>query len=692
MKKLSLDVSPWSHSQSNNFRTRVEWTGKCVPLRLYLILFYIFIFSGSAYGRGSGLVEEIPCSRRVKEFSEKYERIAVSPRGDSDPGQSAFVFFLHVPRTAGKTYSTCFLNASLRPSRRCMPGYDRYRYPQSPENCEYYVSHDDLSFLDNLPEDIRNNVIVVTQLRDPVKRVISAYEFGIEVAGRKINTPDSRIESMRQNMTSVNTYNVWPWKYIVPFAREFIRDRLDAIMEEHGEILPFETHVDPATNKTYYYDRETNTTSWSMPEPDATLNAYDNELTMSLKEWIETPEAEDLIHNGHTLQLLGISNTSFWNEAPSLRRCFFENEDARKELLEMAKRKLSQMLHVGLQDDLNESVASLAASLRRKMNDPVYKSIPLKAYFYDQVSNIPDFDMMVTFNSTSDGGKYTSVSIRDARYLMHNLTVESNQLKKDIKKKQSTLDAWLEREEIWMDKMEAERNRSLRWKFRKNVWRPLKQAANWLQLYVKSIFLHFENDVDEYEHEDTYEDQDQEELLKSSPLNENITALDEELYKLQERSREISRDYHELKKISVVSGVPYGPDVRAYVPFPDESHRWPNRTVGSYFATCSRDAYNKGKSKRSKPFLQMRNEKNQGFVFGPRAENEIKEDVLSRIKELNAADYELLESGKQVFKETLEAQKRDNLLEIIPKPPASKTRKETDSQKKETDSKKHTEL
>ena len=692
MKQASLLVSLWSHCQSNNFQTRGGWTRTLgSPLWLCTVILYILLFSGSVYGRGSGQEEEISCAKRVEEFSKKYERIAVSPRGDNVHGQSPFVFFLHVPRTAGKTYSTCFLNASLRPSKRCMPGYDRLRYPQSPEKCEYYVSHDDLSFLDNLPADVKDNVIVVTQLRDPVQRVISAYEFGIEVAGRKINTPDSKIESMKQNMTSVNTYNVWPWKYIVPFAREHIRDRLDAIVEEHGEVLPFETHVDPATNKTYYFDRKKNTTTWSMPAPNATLNAYDNELTMPLHEWIETPEIEDLIHNGHTLQVLGISNTSFWSEAPSLRRCFFKDEESRKELLDMAKKKLSHMRHVGLQDTLEESVASLAASLQRKMNDSVYKSIPLKAYFYDEMSNIPDFDMMVTFNSTSDGGKYKSLSIRDARYLMHNLTLESNQLKKDIKTKQGTLNAWIEREEIWMDTMEAEMTSSLRWRFRKNVWRPLKKAAKWLQSYVKHTLL-LENRNDEYEYEDTYDDQDQEELLKSSPLNDNITALDEEVFHLQERSRAIGRDYHELKKIPVVSGVPFGPDVRAYVPFPDESHMLPNRTVGSYFATCSKDAYKKGKRKRGRPFLQMRNEKNQGFLFGSfssRSANEIREDVVSRIKELNAADYQLLEFGIQVFKETLQAQKRNNLLEDIASVPETKP---SDQKQPHSAQKKHTEL
>lgn len=683
-----MSETVWSLGQATTLPTKRGWERKHGPLRLF-ILFLIMCLVVSVHGKESGDEKGISCSTLVKEFSEKYEKIVVSPRRDVNHQHPPFVFFLHVPRTAGKTYSTCFLSASLRPSLRCMPGYDTYRYPQSPEHCQYYVSHDDLSFLDNLPDDIKDNVAVVTQLRDPAKRVISAYEFGIEVAGRKINTPDGVIENLKENTTTVNTYNVWPWKYIVPFARDFIRDRLDAILDEHGDVKPYETHVDPATNKTYYYDREKNTTSWEIPQPDVTLNAYDNELTMPLREWIETPVVEELIHNGHTLQILGISNTSFWEEAPSLRRCFFQEEEARRSLLELAKNKMSQMLHVGWQDDLQESVASLAASLGRKMDDAVYKSIPLKAYFYDEVSNIPDFDMMVTFNSSSGGGKYISLSIRNARYLMHNLTIESNQLTKTIKKKQGQLNAWLDKEERWMDRMEAERNSSLRWKFRNNIWRPLKQTAKWLRLYMKSTLLGKE--VDEYEYEDTYDDRDQEELLQASPLNENITALDKEVLQMQERSRDVSRDYHELKKIPVVSGSPFGPHVRAYVPFPDESHTWVNKTLGGYFASCSRDSYNKGKRKRSKTFPLIRNEKNEGFAFGPGSQNQITEDVLSRIKELNAVDYELLEFGHQMFKKTIEAQKQDNLLEEIPVsiPVTGQTQKNS---LQEPASRQHTEL
>lgn len=56
-----------------------------------------------------------------------------------------FVFFLHVPRTAGKTYSTCFLRSATPPSKRCAPSYDLLRLNVSQEGCIMLTSHDDYS-------------------------------------------------------------------------------------------------------------------------------------------------------------------------------------------------------------------------------------------------------------------------------------------------------------------------------------------------------------------------------------------------------------------------------------------------------------------------------------------------------------------------------------------------------------------
>ena len=71
------------------------------------------------------------------------------------------VFFLHIPRTAGRTYYFCFLKLATPPSRRCEKSYDVLRLNSSLADCGLLGSHDDLSVLRFLPHD----TAVVTQLR-----------------------------------------------------------------------------------------------------------------------------------------------------------------------------------------------------------------------------------------------------------------------------------------------------------------------------------------------------------------------------------------------------------------------------------------------------------------------------------------------------------------------------------------------
>lgn len=116
----------------------------------YCYFFVILLILHSAVHVGadaSSLRVPESCSKLVTDFEAKYRAIRVSPvKGKpKDP----FVFFLHVPRTAGKTYGTCFISPGMKPSERCIPGYDtRERYRQSIDGCRYFASHDDLSFLD----------------------------------------------------------------------------------------------------------------------------------------------------------------------------------------------------------------------------------------------------------------------------------------------------------------------------------------------------------------------------------------------------------------------------------------------------------------------------------------------------------------------------------------------------------------
>jgi hypothetical protein len=79
-----------------------------------------------------------------------------------------------VHRTQMGNLEAITLNGS---PRRCPKSYDVLRINDSMTSCGLLSSHDDYSVVDLLPEE----AAIITQLRDPVDRVISAYEFAAEV-------------------------------------------------------------------------------------------------------------------------------------------------------------------------------------------------------------------------------------------------------------------------------------------------------------------------------------------------------------------------------------------------------------------------------------------------------------------------------------------------------------------------------
>ncbi len=612
------------------------------------------------------------CGSLVDAFATKYRAVPVSTEGERGDGVDPFVFFLHVPRTAGKTYSTCFLSPAVPPSETCLPGYDRYRLRQSLPGCRYYTSHDDLSLVDQLSEEDRGRVEVVTQLRDPVGRVLSAYEFPIEVAARKVKDSLGSIENQKEKMTTVHTYNVWPWKYLVMLAREGMLDRLEVIGESGRPV--WTEHTDPATNKTFYYNKQTNTSEWKLPEPVNALNPYDNELAVSLREWIELDEVEDLVHNGHTLQLLGISNTSFWEEAGALRRCFFRDEVARERLFELAKDKLRHMSHAGLQQRLGDSVASLAASLGMKMSDRSYKSVQLWAYLFDDVANPPDLDAIVTFSVPDPAGGGDPVpqtmTLREARFRLYSLEERNRDVSAKLKRTEPRLQRLLKEEDKWLDETELERSKSTYWKFRRAFVDPLVSRIKWLAFATKCVVT---GGLDELEDFDWYNDQADDALLDASPFASNITSLDEVVSQQQNERDQVVAELATLKELEGVAGVPWSEHTRVFLPFSDAHKLRKDRNLGEEYSKCSEDAYRKGKRARTKPMVHLRNERDEGFRFTSEARKQFlsnNADVVERIRELNAIDERLLEFATDLFVQTMERQSAAGVLEEIPKPPA----------------------
>lgn len=127
------------------------------------------------------------------------------------------LYFLHIPRTAGRTFGVCFLKQAWAPSKRCSKSYDVLRLNASVPGCGLLSSHDDYSVLQYLPED----AAIATQLRDPVDRVLSMYEFAVEVAARHLHPNSTEPEPGK-----MDTRTVWPWSILTPFMQQDLKGRV----------------------------------------------------------------------------------------------------------------------------------------------------------------------------------------------------------------------------------------------------------------------------------------------------------------------------------------------------------------------------------------------------------------------------------------------------------------------------------
>ena len=101
-------------------------------------------------------------------------------------------------------------------------------------------------------------------------RVMSAYEFSVEVAARAARGKPPP----RQDPRATNTRNVWPWSGLVPWMEEELHARAPAVAAR--SLIKEADSVDP----------------------------WNNTMILPLHEWIEHPLVHELIHDGQTLQVL----------------------------------------------------------------------------------------------------------------------------------------------------------------------------------------------------------------------------------------------------------------------------------------------------------------------------------------------------------------------------------------------------
>uniref|UniRef100_Q3EDG5-2 Isoform 2 of Protein-tyrosine sulfotransferase n=1 Tax=Arabidopsis thaliana TaxID=3702 RepID=Q3EDG5-2 len=272
------------------------------------------------------------CETLVKKWadssSSREEHVNKDKRSLKD-----LLFFLHVPRTGGRTYFHCFLRKLYDSSEECPRSYDKLHFNPRKEKCKLLATHDDYSLMAKLP---RERTSVMTIVRDPIARVLSTYEFSVEVAARFLVHPNltsaSRMSSRIRKSNVISTLDIWPWKYLVPWMREDLFARRDARKLKEVVII----------------------------EDD---NPYDmEEMLMPLHKYLDAPTAHDIIHNGATFQIAGLTNNSHLSEAHEVRHCVQKFKSLGESVLQVAKRRLDSMLYVGLTEEHRES-ASLFANV-----------------------------------------------------------------------------------------------------------------------------------------------------------------------------------------------------------------------------------------------------------------------------------------------------------------------------------------
>ena len=90
-------------------------------------------------------------------------------------------------------------------------------------------------------------------------------------------------------------------------------------------------------------------------------------MLMPLHEFIHHPLAYDIIHNGATFQVSGLTNNSHIEGSQEIRHYVEKYPLLGKDVLQVAKRRLDKMLFVGLTENHKESATMFAHMVRTQV-------------------------------------------------------------------------------------------------------------------------------------------------------------------------------------------------------------------------------------------------------------------------------------------------------------------------------------
>ncbi|KAE8674593.1 Tyrosylprotein sulfotransferase isoform 2 [Hibiscus syriacus] len=232
------------------------------------------------------------------------------------------LFFLHDPRTGGRTYFHCFLKKLYSSSLECPRSYDRLRFDPSKEKCRLLVTHDDYSITSRLP---RGRTSVVRILRNPIDRAFCTCEFSVEVAARflvhsNLTSATQMTGCLRSKTKGVSTLDIWPWKYLVPWMREDLFARLFASSVK--EFIESLSYAFGAADISFYSCEQRDARKARGTNEVTSIDPYNMEdIAMLLLNYINDPIAHEIVHNGATFQIAGSTNNSYLPESHEVCHC-----------------------------------------------------------------------------------------------------------------------------------------------------------------------------------------------------------------------------------------------------------------------------------------------------------------------------------------------------------------------------------
>lgn len=295
------------------------------------------------------------CTALVASWLAASDARAAARRATRSAGGANLTLFLHVPRTAGRTLFFCAIRRAFPPSARCPRSYDELRLDPAAPGCQLVGSHDDFRLVEAFAGGAST---LVTTLRDPVDRLLSAYEFALGVAARGVGRREEEAERaavgvQANGRKATPTTKVWPWDGLGPMLAADMDARLAAIASGAARA---HLHGGSPYNATFY---------------------------MPLHEFAAHPAVQELLHNGATFQLLGLTAATPRHgvgaglpdaaQARALRACARAGGAAGAALVGAAATRLREEFQIVLlKEELQESVAVFAAAIGARLSGPSY--------------------------------------------------------------------------------------------------------------------------------------------------------------------------------------------------------------------------------------------------------------------------------------------------------------------------------